>query len=89
MSNCGEIEKVEIAPERVSTVLEISYGRWSVTETVREQGCDSADYPGCKPEDHIKNPILQRLIEIMHEGAKGDIPTLRSRDITLLIKHVK
>ena len=31
-------------------------------------------------EDHIKNPIHQSLIEIMHEGAKGDIPTLRSRD---------
>ena len=28
----------------------------------------------------IKNPIHQLLIEIMHEGAKGDIPTLRSRD---------
>ena len=40
LSNCGEIEKVEIAPERVSTVLEISYGGWSVTETVRGQGCD-------------------------------------------------
>ena len=35
-----EIEKVEIAPERVGTVSEISYGGWSVTETVREQGCD-------------------------------------------------
>ena len=28
----------------------------------------------------IKNPTHQGLIEIMHEGAKGDIPTLRSRD---------
>ena len=35
-----EIEKVEIAPERVGTVSEMSYGRWSVTETIREQGCD-------------------------------------------------
>ena len=35
-----EIEKVEIAPERAGTVLEMSYGGWSVTETVREQGCD-------------------------------------------------
>ena len=37
---------------------------------------------------HIKNPIYQRLIETMHEWAKGDIPTLRSRDITLVTKYV-
>ena len=40
------------------------------------------------PEDHTKNPIYERLIEIMHEWAKGDIPTLRSRDITLVTKYV-
>ena len=36
----------------------------------------------------IKNPTHQGLIEIMHEGAKGDIPTLRSRDINLVAKYV-
>ena len=83
-----EIEKDEIAPERVDAVSEMSYGGPSGTETVREQGCDSDDYPGGKPKDQIKNPIHQRLIEIMHEGAKGDIPTLRSRDINFEAKHV-
>ena len=43
---------------------------------------------GGTPEDHIKYPIYQRLIEIMHEWAKGDIPTLHSRDITLVTKYV-
>ena len=40
------------------------------------------------PVDQIKNPIHYRLIEIIHKGAKGDIPTLRSKDINLVIKHV-
>ena len=43
------------------------------TETVREQCCDFESYPGDTPEDYIENPIQQRLIEIMHEEAKGDI----------------
>ena len=30
-----EIEKVEIAPERVGTVSEMSYGEWSGSGTVR------------------------------------------------------
>ena len=34
------------------------------------------------------NPIHQRLIEVMQERAKGDIPTLRSRDIILVTKYV-
>ena len=67
---------------------EMSYGGSSGTETVRKQGCDSDYYPGGTPEDHIKNSIQQHLIEIMHEGAKGDIPTLRSKDIDLVTKHV-
>ena len=83
-----EIEKVEIAPERVGRVSEMSYGVSSGTETVREQGCDLDDYPGCTPEDHIKNPFHQRLTEIMRQGAKGDIPILRPRDINLVIKHM-
>ena len=83
-----EIEKLETAPERVGTVLEMCYGRWIGTETLREQGCDLEDYPGGTQEDHIKNPIYQRLIEVMHEGGKGDIPTLCNRDINLVIKHV-
>ena len=57
----------------------MSYGGLSGTQTVREQCCDLEDYPGGTPEDHIENPIHQRLIEIMHEGAKGDIPILRTR----------
>ena len=60
----------------------------SGTETVREQGCDLDDYPEGTLKYHIENPIHQRLIEIMHEGTKGDIPTLRSRDINLVTKYV-
>ena len=41
-----ETEKVEIAPERIGTVSEMSYGGWSGTETVRDQGCNLDDYPG-------------------------------------------
>ena len=66
----------------------MSYGGLSGTETVREQCCHLEDYHGGTPEDHIENPIHQRLIEIMHEGAKGDIPTLDSRDINLVTKYV-
>ena len=40
------------------------------------------------PEDHIENPIHQRLNEIMHEGAKGDLPTLRNRDTRFMTKYV-
>ena len=83
-----EIDKDEIAQERIDTASEMSYGRSSGKEAVRKQGCDSDDYPGGTPEDRIKNPIHQCLIEIMHEGGKGDIPTLRSRDINLVTKHV-
>ena len=43
-------------------------GGSSGTETVREQCCDLEAFPGGRPEDHIKNLIYQRLIEIMHEG---------------------
>ena len=32
--------------ERVGTVSKMSYGGWSGTETVREQGYDLGDYPG-------------------------------------------
>ena len=66
----------------------MSYGRSSGTETVREQCCNLDDYPGGILEGYIKNPIHQRLIKIMHEGAKGDIQTLRSRDITLENKYM-
>ena len=83
-----EIENDEIAPERVDTVSEMSYGGSIGTETVSEQCCDLEDYPGGTLEDHIENPIHQRLIEIIHEGAIGDIPTLRVRDITLMAKYV-
>ena len=69
-------------------MLEMSCGKSSDTGTVREQCCDLEDYPGDTPEDHIENSIYQRLIEIMHEEAKGNIPTLRSRDITLVTKNV-
>ena len=79
-----EIEKDEIAQERVDTVSEMSYGGSSGTETVREQGCDLDYYPGGRPEDHIKNPIHQRLIETMHKVAKGNILNLRSGDINLV-----
>ena len=41
-----EIEKGEIAPEGVDTVLEMSYGGSSGAETFREQCCDLGDYPG-------------------------------------------
>ena len=74
-----EIEKAEIVPDRVNTVSEMSYAGLSGTETVREQCCDLEDYPGDTTEDHIENPIHQRLIEIMHEGAK--------RDTNLLTKY--
>ena len=66
----------------------MSYGGSSGTETVREQCCDLEYYPGGTPENQIKNPINQRLIEIKHEGANIDIPTLRGRDITLVTKYV-
>ena len=59
-----------------------------VVQELLEQGCELGNYPGGTPEDHIKIPIHQRLIEIIQEGAKGDIPTLCSRDINLVIKHV-
>ena len=39
----------------------MSYGGLSGTQTVREQCCDLEDYPGGTPEDHIENPIHQRL----------------------------
>ena len=51
----------------------MSYEGSSGTETVREQRCNLDDYPRGTPEGHIKNPIPQPLIEIMHEEAKGDI----------------
>ena len=57
----------------------MSYRGLSGTETVREKCCDLDDYPGGTPEDDIKNPFHQCLIEIMHEEAKGDIPTPCSR----------
>ena len=69
-----EIEKDEIVPDRVDTLLEIGCGGLRGTETVREQCCDLEDY--------------QHLIEIMHEGTKGDVLTLRSIDITLMAKHM-
>ena len=83
-----KIEKDEIVPDRVDTVSKMSYGGPSGTENVREQCCDLKDYPGDTPEDHIENPIHQHLIEIMHEGVKGDIPTLCSRGITLVTKYL-
>ena len=83
-----EIEKDEIAPEKVDTLSEISYGESSGTETVTKQGCDSDSYPGGTPDDPIKNSIHQRLTEIMYEGTKGDIPTLRCKDINFVAKHV-
>ena len=52
-----EIKKDEIAPEIVDTVSEMSYEGSSRTETVREQGGDSNNYPGGTPEDHFKTPI--------------------------------
>ena len=67
---------------------DMSCGEWNGTETVREQCCDLEDHHGGTPEDHIENPIHQRLTEIIHEKAKGEIPTLRSRDIALMTKHV-
>ena len=65
-----DIEKDKIAPERVNTMSEVSYGRSIGTETVREQCCDLGYYPGGTLEDHIENPIHQPLIEIMHEETK-------------------
>ena len=67
----------------------MSYGRSSGTETVREQCYDLEDLLSGTPEDHIKNPIYQRLTEIMHKEAKGDISTLCNRGITLVIKYVE
>ena len=61
----GDIEKDEIALERVDTVSKISYGGSSGTETVRKQDCGLKYYPGGTPEDHIKNLNNQRLIEII------------------------
>ena len=46
-----EIEKDEVAPERVDTVSEMSYGGSSGIEIVREQDCDSGDCPWGTPED--------------------------------------
>ena len=66
----------------------MGYGGSSGTGTVREKGCDLDDYPVGTPEDHIKNPIHQPLIEIMHGGAGWDIPSLHSRDINLVTKYV-
>ena len=66
----------------------MSCGGSSGTETFWEQSWYLEDYPVDTPENHIENPIHQRLIEIKHEAAKGDIPTLRSRDIALVTKHV-
>ena len=83
-----KFEKDEIVSDRADTVLEISYGVSSGTETVKEQYCDLKDYPRDTPEDHIEDSIHQCLIEIMHDGAKGGIPNLRSRDITLVTKYV-
>ena len=65
-----EISKDEIVPERVDTVSEMTCGGSSGTETVREQCCDLETFSGGRPEDHIKNLIYQRLIEIKHEGRK-------------------
>ena len=62
--------------------------RVSSAETVTKQGCDSDGYPGGTPDDHIKNSFHQRLIEIMYEGTKGDIPTLRCKDINFVAKYV-
>ena len=83
-----KIEKDEIVPDRADAVSEMSYGGSSGTETVKEQCCDLKDYLGNTPGNHIQNLINQRLIEIIHERTKGDIKTLRSRDITLVTKYV-
>ena len=83
-----DTEKDEIVPHRVDTVSKVSCGGSSGTETVREQWCDLEYHLGEAPEDLTENPFHQRLIWIMHEGGKGGIPTLRSRDITLLTKHL-
>ena len=74
--------------DRVDAASKMSYGGSSGTETVKEQCSDLKDYPGNTPEDHTQNPIHQRLIEIIHERAKGDITTLRSRYITFVTKYV-
>ena len=54
-----EIERDEIVPDRVDTVLEMSCGESSGTGTVRKQCCNFQDYNRDTPEDHIENPILQ------------------------------
>ena len=63
-------------------------GDQSGTKTVRKQFCDLEDYRGDTTEYLTENPFYQRLIEIIHEDAKGDISTLHSKDITLVTKHV-
>ena len=76
-----EIEK----DDGVDTVSEMCYGGSS--GTVRKQCCNLEDCPGDTPDDHIENPIHQRLIGILHEAAKEDIPPLRRRDIALVTKY--
>ena len=88
-SSCEEIEKDKIAPRKSWYSVENEFnGGSSDTETVWEQCCDLHNYPGGTPEDHTKNPIHQRLIEIMHERRKGDISTLCGWDINLVAKYV-
>ena len=65
-----EIEKEKIVPDRVDTLSKMSCGVSNGTENVWKQCCDLEHYPGDIPEDHTENPIDQRLIEIMYEGAK-------------------
>ena len=83
-----EIVNNEVAPERVGRVLEINFGGSSGTEIVWKQCFDLKDYTGGLPKDRNQNAVHQRLIEIMHAEAKGDIPTVRCRDITLMTKYV-
>ena len=52
-----EIENEEIAPERVDTVPEISYGGLIGAETVREQFWDLEDYSEGTPKVNTKNPM--------------------------------
>ena len=61
----------------------------SGTETIRKQFCNLEDYLEDRTEYLTENLFLQRLIEIIHEGTRGDFSTLHCRDITLLTKHVK
>ena len=56
-----EIEKDEIVPDRVDTVLEMSCGGSNGTETVREQCCDLENYPGDIPEHYFENSSHQCL----------------------------